>query len=342
MIIQLTKTLDYWRSQFLRLTLRSESLRGLYQSSHLRHPTAIALQTLIYLPLAFARPDLFLIMGPLIFGYSHLIASFRFTPTHAKRSFWVLALLTGTCIALHLSQISLPTFGQLPFGSWQMVCATLALLILEKLNWLRRIWAVIVCALFLVFTWREPLLSVAGMLLLHNWVAFFTWIKRAPQGKRTQAALVSSSLFFLVHVFVLLGYFDGWIPLDHMGVSFPGQSQTTAWLLATWSEDPVMWYRFLVLYVFGLSLHYYVWLTAIPESQSPYEHPHSFRLVLSKLKKDLGLRALIFCLALALLGTLLWLFDRKLGARVYFEMALLHGAVELMYLCVQHTKKKTL
>ena len=331
-IIQLTKTLDYWRASLLRLTLRSQTLREIYQWSHLRHPSALFIQTLIYLPLAFARPDLLLVFGPLIFGYTHLIASFRFTPTHAQRSFWVLALVTAVCIALHLSQMPLPNLGQLPFGSWQMLCATFALLVLETLNWKRRVLALGLCTLFLVLTWQQPLLSVGGMLLLHNWVAFLTWIKLAPAGKRKQAALLSTSLFFLVHLFVLLGFLDGWIPMEAGVVNFPGRSQMTAWLMASWSEDPLVWYRLLVLYVFGLALHYYVWLKAIPESQSPYEHPHSFRMVFTKLKADLGLKAFVFTLLLTVLGMTLWLVDRPLGARVYFEVALLHGAVELMFL----------
>ncbi len=331
-IIQLTKTLDYWRASLLRLTLRSQTLREIYQWSHLRHSSALFLQTLIYLPLAFARPDLLLVFGPLIFGYTHLIASFRFTPTHAQRSFWTLALVTAVCIALHLSQITLPTLGQLPFGSWQMLCATFALIIVEPLNWPRRWLALGVCALFLRLTWQQPLVSVGGMLLLHNWVAFLTWIKLAPAGKRKQAALLSTCLFLVVHLLVLFGFFDTWIPREAHGVNFPGQSQRTAWLMASWSEDPLVWYRMLVLYVFGLALHYYIWLKAIPESQSPYEHPHSFRMVFTKLKADLGLKAFVFTLLLTTLGMSLWLIDRSLGARVYFEVALLHGAVELMFL----------
>ena len=332
-IIQLTKTLDYWRVNLLRLTLRSHTLRNIYQLSHLRHPTALFLQTLIYLPLAFMRPDLLLVFGPMLLGYPHLIASFRFTPTQVKRSFWTLAFITSVCIALHLSHISLPVLGQLPFGSWQMLCATAAILILESLSWPRRLLSLLTCAAFLALTWREPLLSVAGMLLLHNWVAFFTWIKRAPAGKRTQAALISTMMFFLVHAFLLLGFFDQWIPMEAGVVSFPGNSETTAWLMASWSQDALVWYRFLTLYVFGLALHYYVWLSAIPESQNPYEHPHSFRVVAAKLKHDLGEKAFYFALSVTAIGLGLWVYDRQLGARVYFELALLHGAVELVHLC---------
>jgi hypothetical protein len=178
----------------------------------------------------------------------------------------------------------------------------------------------------------EPLMFVAGSLLLHNWVAFFYWIKVCKTRARRHVALLATLLFLVIHILVLRGTLDAWIPLADGQVHFAGNSQNTAWMLASWSTDAIVWYRFLVLYVFGLSLHYFVWLRAIPESRKVSEHPSSFRLIAQDLQASIGKRMLIFTLCLSAGGIILWLLSMPLGAQVYFEIAILHGSLELMFL----------
>lgn len=309
------QSLDFCRVSLLRVTLKPKSLRALYSQTHTRLAVGLLLSTVFFLPLAVLRPELLLAFGPMIFGYPHLISSYRFTPE--LKSYGLFLVMTALAIVLHVSKFGAP----LPFGVWQIVVATLTLMIVRRGPW----WAILVCAGLVKLAWMEPLIFVGGSLLLHNWVAFFYWIKVCRTKARRHVAVLSTLLFGLIHVLVLSGHLDG-------HAHFTGNTENTAWMLASWSSEPVVWYRFLVLYVFGLSVHYFVWLRAIPESRKVSEHPSSFRLIAQDLQTSLGKKALIFTLCVCAGGVLLWLISMPLGAQVYFEIAILHGSLELMFL----------
>jgi hypothetical protein len=319
------QSLDFCRVSLLRLTLKPKFLRTLYSQTHTRLAVGMLLTTVCILPIAVLRPELLLAFGPMIFGYPHLISSYRFTPE--LKSYGLFLLMTALAVTLHVFKIGAP----LPFGVWQIVVATLTLMIFRKGQW----WAILVCAILVKLAWMEPLMFVGGSLLLHNWVAFFYWIKVSRTRARRSTALLATLFFLFIHVLVLTGSFDAWIPLTEGQVHFAGNNQSTAWMLASWSADAVVWYRFLVLYVFGLSIHYFVWLRAIPESRKQGEHPSSFRLIAQDLQTSLGKKALIFTLFLCVGGMILWLLSMPMGAQVYFEIAILHGSLELMFLLPQ-------
>lgn len=284
----------------------------------------LLLSMAFYLPLAVLRPELLLAFGPLIFGYPHLIASYRFTPE--LKSYGLFLGMTALAVGLHVSKFGAP----LPFGVWQIVVATLTLMIVRRGSW----WAILVCAVLVKLAWMEPLMFVGFSLLLHNWVAFFYWIKVSKTRARRHSAVLATLLFLVIHVLVLSGRLDG-------HVHFADNTENTAWMLASWSSDPIVWYRFLVLYAFGLSIHYFVWLRAIPESRKNTEHPSSFRLMAQDLQASLGKRALLFTLCVCAGGIILWLFSMPLGAQVYFEIAILHGSLELMFLLPDKQRRKT-
>lgn len=319
------QSLDSCRVSLLRLTLKPKSVRVLYSQTHTRLAVGLVLSMAFYLPLAFFRPDWLLAFGPMIFGYPHLTASYRFTPE--LKSYGLFVLMTGLAITLHVFKVGAP----LPFGVWQIVVATLTVMIVRRGQWS----AILVCAVLVKLAWLEPLMFVGGSLLLHNWVAFFYWIKVCRTQARRNVALFATLLFLMIHVLVLGGTLDAWIPFTNGTVHFQGSAENTAWMLASWSSEAVVWYRFLVLYVFGLSIHYFVWLRAIPESRKVSEHPSSFRLIAQDLEASLGKKVLVLTLCLCAGGMILWFFSMPMGARIYFEIAILHGSLELMFLLPQ-------
>lgn len=322
----IVQSLDSCRVSLLRLTLKPKLLRALYSQSHSRLAVGMLLTCVLTLPLAFLHPELLLAFGPLIFGYPHLIASYRFTPE--LKCFALFLVMTALAVGLHVTE-----FGQpLPFGVWQMVVATLTLLIVRFGQWKSMSLAIVMCAVMVKLAWLEPLMFVGGSLLFHNWVAFFYWIKDSRNSSRRSVAMLSTFLFLVIHLLVLMGHLDAWIPMTDGQVQFAGNVENTAWMLASWSTDALVWYRLLVLYVFGLSVHYFVWLRAIPESRKVSEHPSSFRFIAQELQASLGKKIFIFTLLLSAGGIILWLISMPLGTRVYFEIAILHGSLELMFL----------
>ena len=320
----LVESLDSVRAKLLSVTLRFQFLRALYAQTHYRLAVAMLISTIFYLPIAFFRPDLLLAFGPLLFGYPHLVASYRFTSLSKK--YTLFAGVTLIAIALHLIDP-----GMTPFGVWQMVVATLTFLIAglfsKSMTLNKATSAIVLCAAMIALAWREPIMYVGGILIVHNWVAFVYWYRASKTKARKRTVIISSALFLLIHFIVLAGMLDHWIPSE-----FIGNTQTTAWYLASWTPNKTVWYQMLVLYTFGLSIHYFVWLKAIPESKSPFEHPNSIRVVFKNLKNELGRKALLITALIALAGVIIWLLSSQLGNRIYFEIAILHGALELIYL----------
>jgi hypothetical protein len=319
----LVAKVDYARAKSLVFLLRPQLFRRVYRSFIYRIGLGFILTMCFYLPISLMRPDILLFTGPLIFGYPHLIASFRFLRPKGAHLF---IGLTGVCIVGHLYFTS-----KIPFGVWQVVVAFGGVVIhsfcYREVNVKKIIFALIVFLGLTRLAYLEPIVFVGDSLILHNWIGFLYWIKDSKEAKRKKLALSCTGLFFMVHFFVLMGWMDSFISIPQNN-----ETITTSWYLASWSQNPMVWQRMMVLYAFGLSMHYFVWLKAIPENRSHLEYPNSFRLTLKNSKEQMGTKIFKLSLLIALVGMLSWLFSTKLGNQVYFECAILHGMLEIMFL----------
>lgn len=330
---ELIGRLDFFRASCLKLILKSHLLRGMYLQCSTRLSVGYFLTLVFYFPISVVRPDILLLSGPLIFGYPHLIASFRYVQ---KMSVGLFAILTLICILGHVSGIGSTILSELPFGAWQILVAMAGLLFF---NYFSKSFssALIILSLLLsggllYLAFLDALIFVGGMLILHNWIGYFYWIMASKTKSRRMASVAALIVFTLIHYVVLIGSVDSFFPATSAQINFPGDTQATAWYLASWTGDSIVWYRFLVLYAFGLSMHYFVWLKAIPQSLNPQEQPNNFRLSLKYLREDLGDKFLLAFIMVGVIGFMIWIFSFNLGARIYFEMAILHGALELIFI----------
>ncbi len=96
--------LDCFRASCLAPVLKVHFIRHSYKQCATRLGMGYFLTLVFYLPLSLVRPDILLLSGPLIFGYPHLIASFRYVQ---KRTAGLFALLTLICILGHLTGLGL-------------------------------------------------------------------------------------------------------------------------------------------------------------------------------------------------------------------------------------------
>jgi hypothetical protein len=329
--------LDRARQNILRLTLRSNWLAKTYQNYESRNVSGLLIWTLIIFPMALLRPDILLVAGPFVFGYPHVVASYRylflrqkFYEKYRSRLFLIFSIFTVITIAIYQSQAF---FSEISFAVWPPLLAILALLTAhvtglqrsKKLFW----FGALIGLGFAFFAWQEPLLYAGAILMIHNFTAFAHWIASSRDLKRRNFAIISTILFLAVHVFVLSGGVDTWLQATRLQ---DWKIESTAWFLASWSQDPLVWYRWLVLYTFGLSLHYYIWLRAIPENEIKSGTPLCFRLSLQEWRKDLGSTSLFFAILITALGLSVWAIHFKMGQVIYFQIALLHGALELIFL----------
>lgn len=336
----LALTADRTRGWVLRGTMRVGVLRQIYSRCAWRLGVLFLLFSWFYLPVAVRWPEVLLVFGPLLFGYSHLVASYWFVQT--KRSFG--ESLIGRMRQVHFFTLAtLLTFltktvalkyelvEEMPFGVWEVMASVVFLFIARVYSRSVSLAETLVCLIanyfILRFAWSEPLWFVGAVLVVHNWIAFVYWIMASREKDRRLVALLATSFFGLVHLLVWSGALDSWFP-----ASATSQRDITAWYLASWSSDPLEWYRAVVLYAYGISMHYFVWLKAIPECLNVGERPHSFRKTVQQMKIDFGRNTLRAISLLTIGGMIFWCINYPLGRALYFGIATLHGWLEVVFL----------
>ncbi len=352
--------LDSIRFSVLRYIMKKNVLSSIYSHRPLRLGFRFGSLTLLTLPLSVFCPGLLLVTGPIIFGYFHLISSAQHIQTeemqrmkffeHIKPGQLVLiSYLLSFVLKYSLEKIDFWIVNDLPLGIWEAGFACILFLVLVNRDSLKAIQSVSALLLLFIFSklsYWDPLLFVGLVLILHNWAAVIFWLLKIRDHQTFKVAIACFFIFLFIHIVVLVGYFDDLIlmkyfsfwklPWDHLslesvGTVFLNEQNLLTRIFSFWSTDPIYWNRFLVIYSYGLSIHYFAWLSAIPESQSIKEFPLSFRMTIHNLKRQFGSRFLQGVFLLIAAAILLWLFSYPLGRQVYFSVALLHGWLEFFF-----------
>lgn len=337
--------LDSLRVKLLLFTLKSPILKTIYTQCALRLGTTFLLLCFLSLALSSLRPDLLLFFGPLIYGYMHLVASYRFTQPLIKsqsvnkvqRGFMLFCFITLIEIIVQgyikafYPQLLLPN-GYLGIIATIILVLYLAFFSSAHFNIISLFFVAVANILLLKYAWSEPLNFVSVALFLHNWVAFAFWIYFAKDRSNLVTALSATILFAVIHALVIFGFLDSYLVREVENVFFTANVRGTAWILAPWSGDPIVWKRALCLYTFGLSLHYFIWLRALPENIQKNSCPTSFKMTFTRLKKELGNSMVCFLFLLSLVGTLLWMLFPTLGTTLYFSLSNIHVWLELTFL----------
>lgn len=331
---QFARSFDLIRIAWLRLTMKNMFFRQIYSDRSLRIGTYFLFLNLCYLFVSLRWSSTLLVLGPVLLGYPHLVASYRFLqkPFEKIKLFKIFLLLTLVSMLIRFLAIPLKVLPQLPYGSYEITLSFFALSLSKiRQNWTIKTLTLILLLGILKTAWNNPLTFVGFALILHNWVAFGHWIASARLKRDLHVALISTLIFALIHILVFSGFFDSWINLESTNFLSEKSFEVKGWVLAPWSNSSIVWGRALVLYTFGLSIHYFVWLQAIPQCLDQNHVPNSFRRTLELLKKDCGPRTTTVLLfgALAILGV--WIFTDYAG-RIYFGIAMMHGWLELTFL----------
>lgn len=346
---------DSLRAKFLFLTLKAPLLRTVYTNCALRLGSTFSILSILTLLFAIRHPDLLLILGPLIYGYMHLIASYRFTQPLIKfkkadkvqKGFMLFCLITLIEIIIQGYIKAFQPELLLPNGYLGIIASVILLLYFalrssSNINGMSILFAIMANLLLLNYAWDEPLNFVSIALFLHNWVAFAFWIYFAKDRSNFKVALGATLFFAVIHIIVMYGLVDSFLASEVESAFFAANVKGTAWILAPWSSDPIVWKRALTLYTFGLSLHYFIWLRAIPENLQKNHSPTSFQITFSRMKKELGRGAVYLLFLITLLGTIVWLCLPTLGSAIYFSFSNIHVWLELTFFLslVGFTKKR--
>jgi hypothetical protein len=346
----MARPLDRVRIAMLRVTMKSEWLRQIYCNRAYRLGMNYLFLFTIYLWLSLQWSMALLVLGPLILGYPHLIASYRFLQKSSAglNLRWnsalvirIFLILTAISLFIRFGVSEIEGMPQVPYGTWEILLSLFAVGIVGlKIGSLRHVLiAAMTLAMvggILKLAWWNPLAFVGFALIFHNWVAFGHWIFAAKDNQNRVVAVLATLLFAWIHVYIFAGYLDSLISFpDFKFLSTQSLEvksfEVKGWALASWSNETKMWDRAIVVYAFGLSMHYFIWLRAIPQCLDKKSVPNSFRRSLELLRQDCGPTVTTFLFAGAIAALGMWFFTPYAG-RIYFGIAMLHGWLELIFL----------
>ncbi len=346
---QVLRPLDELRRLGLRLLAGGWPLgRTLVERRSVRVPVLLSLHALAALAVAVFAPSLLIVVGPLALAVPHLAADVRHLVIRRAWPRWWLAASTGFALAL-LALRALAESGSrvasLPVehavaSAWVLVGAVGGCMAAAsradraasagRLAWSLRGWAVIAAVVGLgAFALSAPRLCRLALLHGHNLVALVVWLALFRRGRRL--ALVPVALALAGGVALASGALLG-VTLRHGALSVAGLHLFAA---ADWLAPGLPDSRAIAVatsFAFLQSVHYAVWLVAIPAGDRPGEGGRSWRAAFRELVRDLTPAGVVAVAALAALVAGLGLVHAASTRRLVLSFATFHVWLELAVL----------
>jgi hypothetical protein len=286
----------------------------------LRVHSHAALLIVASLALASLVPVASLFLTPLLLGVPHLVSDVRtlgptFRPWQVLRR-WGRWAVVGCLVAVGLTHLP-------AFGAAGLVLAALAA---PVPGWTARLGVLSAGAVLAAWSWLDPREMLVALAHGHHAVAVLVWWLLRPRTWRDAWFPVALAV---VATLIVGGALDGWLAASRGLVPGMGRAEFLAeWMLTPgWGGDHGR--RFVMLYAFGQSIHYGVWLRLIPEDTRQSETPRTFRRSLQVLEQALG-RPLVWGAALLSLVVAGWgLWNWWQAWEVYMRLAVFHAWLEL-------------
>lgn len=343
--------LDHFRSEVLRATTRIGWLRRCFQTRWIRQLALFTISALLMLTTSLVFPLWVLLLGPIMYGLPHLFASARYfpkliqAPGQVKNKLWggiaavfavtflFKSLVQADALGWELTQVS-EWGGSGRFDLGVLALTTFAGARAIGLGWKGTLLASVTLTPLVLMFGLHPLETTGAMVLIHNFVGFYYWRKASSTRPEKTAALFA---FFgtLVGTFLIIyGNFDfvwGILTPDGM-LEFAGMDTgTIAGLILPGVEDgEILCVRLAAAFAFSQSIHYYVWMKAVPDQFHTAQVPTSFRQSWSLLKSDFGSKAALFIAGATLVYLLSWaVIAIPLARLLYFSLASYHGYLEI-------------
>jgi hypothetical protein len=333
---------DRLRARILSYSLRLPFIRGLFHDRPRRLAAIFLVAFPFNLALAVFVPLWALLLGPILFGIPHLVASSAYVSRCAARSAVAppnaAALAGALFLAIALSRVwadahgfdrlaALPNWIELA-GS---CLAWLWLSYLAKPNPVELLTGGLLLGGLAASSIATPFWTLGVLVLAHNGVAFIYWTRRARTTADRHTAIFSLSLFCLGTAAILAGLFDSAanaVASDLSGGSFNVTAIGQSILPGT--EDSTWWTRAVMAYAFGQSQHYIVWLKALPEQDLPHQHPIGFSKSARLFERRNG-RILLYAAAYG--AGALFVYAAYAGLQeartLYLAVAVFHGYFEI-------------
>jgi hypothetical protein len=268
-------------------------------------------------------PIWMLALGPIVWGVPHVVADVRY-----------LALRPGYHARIRLA---VPAVLALGFG-WAGLGVSAALLggalcaILSRGSLARRAAVAAPLVVLGLLAGGAPAIATLVFAHVHNLVAvafFALWRRRESRLHWIPVALTAAGA-----VAILGGALDAVLgrALVLGSVDFGDLVLQLAppEVISKISSNLRMPDRLVLLYAFGQSVHYVVWLRLVPEDERTSSSPISFRQSFRSLVRDVGAPLLVLA-SMAAAGVAVWATRDLAKARFeYLQLAFFHGWLEII------------
>ncbi len=357
--------LDTVRAKLLRIACSFEVLRAVFVNRAQRLFVLYVAFIGIALIVATTVPLWQLLLGPIFYGFAHLLCSVRyfhyaaasneqFADSQLRSASY--RFLVSASIAYGLYRFA-RSQGLVPgisgrFSEWQgaaLVDTVFMCVVFGGAAYLYRkspprvvLGAVVLLPVVLCLrTW--PLETAGFLALIHNLVGFAYWILLASRPQERRYAFAALGIFLLVNAALFAGSLDPLLDKFARGSHLKFARLDTLELgrmIFPWSNNPNLWLHATVAFAFGQSTHYYVWLKAIPDECHYNRIPTTFKQSYHLLGRDFGRRTSAVIIYGVVAAALVWVFlSFPESRKVYFLVAGFHGFLEIAGLGVARYRR---
>jgi hypothetical protein len=346
---QALRPLDELRRVTLRALAGGSPLgRTLVARRSVRVPVLLSLHAFAALALAVLAPSLLIVVGPLALGVPHLAADVRHLLLRRAWPRWWLAACAAFALALLTLRVlaeagsraaSLPVEHSVA-SAWVLLGAVAGAMAAAasradrapstgRIGWGLRGWAVVAAALALdAFALGAPRLCRLVLLHGHNLVALAVWLALFRRGRLVLVPVVLAVAGAVVLASgALLGF-----TLRHGVLSVAGLHLFAAadWLAPGLPDSQAI--AAATSFAFLQSVHYAIWLIAIPSGDRPGDGGRSWRSAFRGLVRDLTPAGVLAVAVLAMLVAGLGVVHPAPTRRLVISLATFHVWLELAVL----------
>lgn len=310
--------LDRARSKILSTTLRIGWLGSIYRVRAYRTFLLFSLSLAASLILASINAKILLYLSPLLLGLPHLFASYLYSSPHPEtvRNFRFLLVTAAVAIWSGLRILKPEVDTQAYFIPASIFISIFVLR--SKLNASRAITilALVLVPLSYFFAWEVAL----SLLIGHNIISFIFWHQSART--RTERNTIWAAAITTSTALGLMTYF---MTAESSLVS--SLQETSLIMLGGISKaDCIIMLTFLVTQ----SLHYFIWIKAIPDFKNTADTPGGFQYSFERLRAQFGKHTIVTIgVGIAALTAVVLFIDFETFRLLYISIAAYHGLYEI-------------
>lgn len=324
--------LDRARTHLFSGALKIGVLRGALLDKGRRIALLLGAHAIAALVLSVFAPTLLLLAGPLLLGVPHLVADVRYLilrPALGSNARSVLLAGSGLLLLLRVAQ----SLGLAQVDRAELVVAGGWLLATSALGACRQTWrraglAAAAALLLLCVGWLWPRSLRIGLAHGHNLLALALWVFAFARRRRLATAL---TLGFVTVGALLLATPLAWFGFNAgLRECFGLHALQAADTLAPGVHSVRLALGVVASFAFLQSMHYAVWLHAVPQEETRGNATLSFRMSARQLRRELGAWGLAGAALLVIAVPVAALWGSALGVKdLYLSLSSFHAYLEL-------------